>query len=65
MTIDELLEEIRILKETYPDVGRLKLMRKSKKGNIKELVALDKKNITNGFFSTTGVVAEFDSIRNY
>lgn len=65
MTVDELQEEIRILKETYPDAGRLKLMRKSKKGNIKQLVALEKKTITNGFFTTTGVVVEFDSIRNY
>jgi hypothetical protein len=65
MTLDELIEEIKILKETYPGVGSLRLVRKSKKGNIKQLVAIEKKSITNGFFSTTGIMVEFDLIRNY
>lgn len=43
MTVDNLIEELTLLKQTYPEAGRLKVFRVSKNRNNKELISVNRK----------------------
>lgn len=63
MTVDELIDELNFLKQTYPDCGRLKVLRTTKKSQPKELHSLEKRTKGKYGQNTLGVFVNFKHSR--